>query len=1050
MPVVDGLNAGYASSILEQYLENPESVPSEWRVLFESGPTGDVVAGLPGLARLLEMARPPIDRNGGSVAAAARPAEAAPAPVEAAPTPVAVAPAPVEVVPAPVEAAPAPAAAPAVEAAPAPAEAAPAPAEAAPAPAEAAPALAAAPPVEAAPAQAEAAPAPAEVASAPAEVASAPAAPPPVEAGPAPAEAPDELLLGAVAAAMALVKAHRMHGHLAAHLDPLGSEPVGDPALEPERLVPKLTPELQARIPASLLRLYVPAETLADALPRLRETYCGTIAYEIEHISDHERRVWLRQAIESGRYRQPLTADEKRALLQRLSEVEGFERYLRKAFLGQKQFSIEGLDVMVPMLDEAISIAAEAGAHEVVMGMAHRGRLNVLAHTIGQPYETILREFEGERTIEAVVADPEGGSGDVKYHLGAEGVRKTASGEITITLCSNPSHLEAVDPVVEGRTRAEQTDRSTRAGVHDPVIALPVLIHGDASFAGQGVVAETLNIEGLAGYSTGGTLHLIANNQVGFTTDPAEGRSTRYSSDLAKGFDIPIVHVNADDPEAAISAIRLALAFRRRFGHDIVVDLVGYRRFGHNEQDEPAYTQPLMAQRIAEQPTVREQYAARLVEEGVLGAADAEALERRVEAMLREAHERLRSTFGHQEVPRSEDGHALRASLGATVTAVPAERLRELDRELVAVPDHFTVHPKLARQLERRAVALEEGGIDWGHAESLAFATLLAEGIPVRLTGQDTERGTFSHRHLVFHDVHSGERYAPIQHLREATASFEVHNSPLSEYAAVGFEYGYSVAAPEALVLWEAQFGDFVNGAQIILDQFLVAGLSKWGETSRLTLLLPHGYEGNGPEHSSARLERFLQSTAQENIRVVNCSTAAQYFHVLRLQALGPLARPLVVMTPKGLLRLRESASTLADLAEGSFEPVLDDPDAEKGRVRRLILCSGKVYYDIVGHELHAEDDTVAVARIEQLYPFPSEQAKELIYSFPYLEEVVWVQEEPQNMGAWRSIRHRLEEACPPGVPLGFVGRPWRASPSEGYPTSHLREQDRIVRDALG
>jgi 2-oxoglutarate dehydrogenase E1 component len=873
-------------------------------------------------------------------------------------------------------------------------------------------------------------------------------APAPVEeAAPAPA-AIDELLLGGVAAAMALVKAYRMHGHLAARLDPLGSQPVGDPALEPERLIPKLTPELQARIPASLLRLYVPAETLADALPRLQETYCGTIAYEIEHISDHERRVWLRKAIESGRYRQPLSADEKRRLLERLTEVEGFEGYLRKAFLGQKQFSIEGLDVLVPMLDEAIAVAADAGAHEVVLGMAHRGRLSVLAHTIGQPYEAILREFEGERTYEAVVADPEGGSGDVKYHLGAHGVRKTPAGEVTVTLGSNPSHLEAVDPVVEGRTRAEQTDRSTPTGVHDPGVALPILIHGDASFAGQGVVAETLNLEGLAGYSTGGTLHLIGNNQVAFTTDPAEGRSTRYSSDLAKGFDIPIIHVNADDPEAAVAAVRLALAFRRRFGHDVVVDLVGYRRFGHNEQDEPAYTQPLMAQRIAGQPTVREQFAARLVAEGVTTAAEADDLKSRVDAMLREAHERLRATLGHRE-PVVEPTHPPAPAPSRVVTAVEADRLRALDRELVAVPGHFTVHPKLARQLERRTTALDEGGIDWGHAESLAFASLLVEGIPVRLTGQDTERGTFSHRHLVLHDAHTGERYAPIQHLAEATASFEVHNSPLSEYAPVGFEYGYSIAAPESLVLWEAQFGDFVNGAQIILDQFVVAGLSKWGETSRLTLLLPHGYEGNGPEHSSARLERLLQSTAQENIRVVNCSTAAQYFHVLRRQALDPVGRPLAVMTPKGLLRLKDAASTLVELAEGSFAPVIDDPRADKDRVRRLVLCSGKIYYDIVGHELRESADAVAVARIEQLYPFPAAATAEAVRSYPHLDEMVWAQEEPQNMGAWRSIRHRLEEACPPGVPLRYVGRPWRASPSEGYPTAHLREQDRIVRLAL-
>ena len=943
MPDVDGLNAGYATTILEQYLENPESVPSEWRALFESGES-ELVKELPGLARLLET----MERNGGNGGGAA-----------------------------------------------------------------------AAPPL-----------------------------PAPAPTAPQPSAVPDELLLGGVAAAMALVKAHRMHGHLAAHLDPLGSEPVGDPALEPERLIPKLTPELQARIPASLLRLYVPAQTLADALPRLRETYCGTLAYEIEHLSDHELRVWLRKAIESGRYRRPLSADERKRLLERLTEVEGMERYLRRAFLGQKSFSIEGLDVMVPMLDEAIEISAEAGAHEVVIGMAHRGRLSVLAHTLGQPYEAILREFEGERSIEAVVSTTEGGSGDVKYHLGAEGVRTAKAGEITVALCANPSHLEAVNPVVEGRARAEQTDRSTRAGLHDPGVALPILIHGDAAFAGQGVVAETLNLEGLAGYTTGGTLHLIANNQVGYTTDPAEGRSTRYSSDLAKGFDVPIIHVNADDPEAAISAIRLALAFRQRFGHDVVVDLVGYRRFGHNEQDEPAYTQPLMAQIIASHPTVRELYATQLAEEGVVPAEEAQQLDKSVEAELKAAHGRMKEAIADDDPP--EVPLHPPAATGGPVTAVAAERLRELDEELLRVPDHFTVHPKLLKQLERRPTALEEGRIDWGQAEALAFSSLLVEGIPIRLTGQDTERGTFGHRHLVLHDAHTGERYAPIQHLSDATASFEVHNSPLSEYACVGFEYGYAVAAPEALVLWEAQFGDFVNGAQIMLDQFIVAGLSKWGETSRLTLLLPHGYEGNGPEHSSARLERFLQSTAQDNIRVVNPSTAAQHFHVLRRQALEPAARPLVVVTPKGLLRLKDAASSLTDLAEGSFQAVLDDSTRYKERMQRLVLCSGKVYYDIVGHELRGKSTTSAVARIEQLYPFPSEQVKALVASYPSLQEVIWAQEEPQNMGAWRSIRHRLEEARPRDVPLRYVGRPWRASPSEGYPTAHLREQDRIVREALG
>src|SRR5256714_3828435 len=616
MPDVDAVNSGYARVLLEQYLENPEAVPSEWRALFESG-DGDLIESLPGLARLLENLR---ETNGHT---------------EPAPTP-AVAPEPT---------------------------------------------LDAAPTV------------------------------------------PDEELLGGVAAAMSLVKALRTHGHLAARLDPLGSEPVGDPALEPERLQPRLTPELQARIPASLLRVHAPGETLADVLPELQETYSGTSAYEIEHISDHEQRIWLREAIESGRYRRKLTADEKKRLLARLSEVEGLERYLRRVFLGQKQFSVEGLDAMIPMLDEAIERAAEAGAHEVVIGMAHRGRLNVLAHVIGRPYETILREFEGERTIEAVTSDPEGGTGDVKYHLGAEGIRSTPAGDLTVTLAANPSHLEAVDPVVEARTRAEQTDRSTREGRHDPRVALPVLIHGDAAFPAQGIVAETLNLAELDGYSTGGTLHLIANNQIGFTTDPVDGRSTRYSSDLAKGFDLPIFHVNADDAEACIAAVRLGMAYRRRFQNDVVIDLVGYRRHGHNEQDESAYTQPLMASRIAQQPTVRDQYAAGLVEEGVISQEEVDALAAEVETKLKAAHQRLKDSFSQGAAARSE-GRIPFGTGASVVTAVAADRLRELDRALVTAPESFTVHPKLKKQLDRRPQALEQGGIDWGQAESLAFASL--------------------------------------------------------------------------------------------------------------------------------------------------------------------------------------------------------------------------------------------------------------------------------------------------------------------------------------
>ena len=887
-----------------------------------------------------------------------------------------------------------------------------------------------------------------------------PEAPPPAPA-PAvvPAGADDELVRG-VAAATALVKAYRTHGHLNARLDPLGSDPMGDPALDESRLEPPLTPELQARIPAKLLRLYVPGDTLLEALPRLREVYAGTIAYEIEHISDHAERVWLRKAIETGRFHRPLEPEERRGLLERLSQVEAFETYLRRAFLGQKQFSIEGIDTLVPMLDEAVELGAAAGAHEIVIGLAHRGRLNVLAHTVGRDYASILREFEGERSTDALVADPEGGSGDVKYHLAASESRRTRAGEVQVTLAPNPSHLEAVDPVIEGRARAEQTDRSHGAGLHDPTVALPILIHGDASFPGQGVVAETFNLYSLDGYSTGGTLHIIANNQVGFTTDPAEGRSTRYSSDLAKGFDVPIIHVNADDPESALSAVRLALAFREEFGHDVVIDLVGYRRFGHNEQDEASYTQPLMAERIESQPPVRETYAARLVADGVVREEEAAESFERTLSTLREAHEQLKTTFAPADEQTAEP-RPVTDTGAAVVTAVPAGRLAELNEQLLRVPEGFAVNPKLAKQLERRRDVLSlspatspgQGGIDWGHAESLAFASLLGEGIPIRLSGQDTERGTFSHRHAVLHEPVTGETFTPLQNLPSASASFEIYNSPLSEYAPLAFEYGYSVAAPDALVLWEAQFGDFVNGAQIVIDQFIVSGRSKWGQTSRLTLLLPHGYEGNGPEHSSARLERFLQLAAEDNIRIANTTTAAQYFHLLRRQALDATARPLVVMTPKGLLRLRQATSSLEELATGSFRPVLGDSSVELEAVRRLVLCTGKAYYDIVGHEARELASHVAVARIELLYPFPLESVTALVTSYSGLREIVWAQEEPQNMGAWRSIRHRLEEAaarCARVERVEYVGRSWRASPSEGYPGLHHRDQDLIVRRALG
>src|SRR6059036_15445 len=746
-----------------------------------------------------------------------------------------------------------------------------------------------------------------------------------------------------VAAAMSLVKAFRHFGHMAARLDPLGSEPPGDPALDPAPL--GLTPEIMARIPTDLLRIYVPGRTLAEAYPQLQQTYCGTIAYEVEHIGSHTERLWLRQVIESGQHRAPLAPEQRRKLLVRLTAVEGLERFLHKAYLGQKRFSIEGLDVLVPMLDDTIEQAGAAGARRVVIRMAHRGRINVLAHIVGLPYETIFAEFEGGRNVEETLT-PQGGTGDVKYHHGADGVYQTVAGKpVNVTLSPNPSHLEAVNPVVEGRARAGQTNRRGKEPIHDGTVAVPVLIHGDASFAAQGVVAETFNLARLAGYTTGGTIHLIANNQLGFTTDPKEARSTDYASDLAKGFDAPIIHVNADDPEACLAAVRVAMLYREQFHGDVVIDVVGYRRHGHNEGDEPAYTQPLMYERIRQTPPVRRRYAEQLAREGVLEVARADTEAERFYQRLSEIQQSLKahlSKAGVGEEPQRISG----AQPPEPDTAVATQVLTGLNAQLLTVPEGFTVNPKLKKQLERRRGALTDGGIDWAHAEALAFASLVVEGTPIRLTGQDTERGTFSQRHLVLHDAVNGQRYAPIQNLPGARAPFELHNSPLSEFACLGFEYGYAAAAPETLVLWEAQYGDFTNGGEVIIDQFIIAGLAKWGQTSRLTLLLPHGYEGQGPEHSSARIERFLALGADGNIRIANCTTPAQYFHLLRRQARHPELRPLVLFTPKSLLRLPQASSRLEHLATGRFQPVLDDAAVTtRDAVRRLILCSGKVYY---------------------------------------------------------------------------------------------------------
>ncbi len=882
---------------------------------------------------------------------------------------------------------------------------------------------------------------------------------------------PSEQLLEAVQAASTLVTRFRSHGHLAARLDPLGSEPEGEPGLDPEAI--GLSPAITAQIPAKILHMYVPGATLADALPHLKETYCGTIAYEIEHIASHRQRVWLREHIESGAFRAPLRKEEQETLLKRLIEVDALERFMHKAYLGQHQFSIEGLDMTVPMLDELIQLSAAHGGREVVIGMAHRGRLNVLAHNLGRPYDTIFAEFEGASTLEAVTTIPQGGTGDVKYHHGTQGTYKLPDGgAIMVNLESNPSHLEYVSAVVEGATRAAQTTRHGPHAHQDTNAAVPIAIHGDASFPAQGVVAETLNLQALDGYKVGGTVHLIMNNQVGFTTDPDDARSTQWASDLAKGFDVPIIHVNADDVPACMSAVRLAFAFRQEFGHDVLIDLIGYRRFGHNESDEPAYTQPEMYAKIKSKKRVSELWAERLVNDGVVSREEVEKLGQRVWDNLTILHQRLKAKIKAAAEHGGEEGtgeYQLDRSPSPDVeTAVPADRLRRLGEEMLRTPDGFTVHPKLVKQLERRREALSDradehesaagdGGspqprpaIDWAHAEALAFASLLTEGTPIRLTGQDTERGTFSQRHMVLHDAKTGQTVCPIQNLPEALAPLELHNSPLSELACMGFEYGYSQEAPETLVLWEAQFGDFVNSAQVIIDQFIVSGLAKWGQTSRLTLLLPHGYEGSGPEHSSARLERFLSLAAEGSIRVASPTTPAQYFHLLRRQARIAKQRPLIVMTPKSLLRLPQAISSVADMAENTqFQPVLAEPGVKDEAVTRLVLCTGKVYYDLVGHPDRAAHDGLAVGRVELLYPFPEGQILALMGRYPKLEEVVWVQEEPRNMGPRAHMFPRLMQIMPDGIGFGYIGRPERASPGEGYPAAHIAEQSRIVTTAI-
>jgi len=867
--------------------------------------------------------------------------------------------------------------------------------------------------------------------------------PSPVEE--AEASAVGEELLSLVARAAALIQAYREHGHNLARLDPLGSDPPGHPQLDPSFF--DLSVEELERIPASVLLDSDAEESLAETLRRLEETYAGPIAYEFEHLEDPGKVQWFWDHLEKRSHLTELEQEEKRWLLERLTEVEGLEGFLHRSYLGQKRFSVEGSDMLVPMLDVVVRDTARKGGREVVMGMAHRGRLNVLAHIVGIEYGEILREFEGGKKKGALsVSEP--GTGDVKYHHGAKGTYETPDGSrVRITLVPNPSHLEFVNPVVEGMTRVRQFEGDGRNDPRDTGAVIPVLMHGDAAFAAEGVVAETLNLARLEAYTTGGTIHIIVNNQIGFTTRPEDARSTRYASDLAKGYDIPVIHVNADEPVACISAIRTALAYRERYGDDVVIDLIGYRRHGHNEGDEPAYTQPVLYERIAEHPTVRTRWARRLVEEGVVSEDEAGRMQERLAQRLRDAQDEVRSEDGGEDgAPPPPEAEPVKAE-----TAVDEEVLAEINRVALTFPEGFNVHPKLERSFEKRRSEFgPDTDLDWAHAETLAFGSLLREGIPVRLTGQDSERGTFSQRHLVLHDVETGETLVPLQEAGDAR--LEIYNSPLTETAVVGFEYGYEVGADRDMVLWEAQFGDFVNVAQVVIDQFISSGRAKWDQRARLTLLLPHGYEGQGPEHSSARLERFLQLCAEDNIRVVYPSTPAQYFHLLRRQAHAEPERPLVVMTPKSLLRHPLATSEVRELTEGRFRRVIDDPDAQERRdeVRRLVLCSGKIYYDLIGSAHRQERGSVAVARVEELYPFPDEELEDLVGAYPGLEEVVWTQEEPRNMGALSYIGPRLRAVVPRQISMRHVSRTERASPAVGKSSDHKAEQERIVGEAFG
>ena len=851
-----------------------------------------------------------------------------------------------------------------------------------------------------------------------------------------------------------LAQSIRVYGYLSAKLNPLESTSEGNLLLTPE--FHRLKEEDLFSLPADVVKLPdgQPKGNAHEAIEVLRSIYCGTIGYDYGHIRIPEERDWLYLAAETGRFRPPAQSVDGNKLLERLTQVEAFEVFLNRLYPGKTRFSIEGLDMLVPMLDEIIANASLEKICVPIIGMAHRGRLNVLAHVLQKPYSQILAEFADPKG-RATTWDELGWTGDVKYHIGAyRSPAKDQKMDMLIYMPANPSHLEMIDPVIAGMARAANTKVDVPGApryFHNA--SLPIMIHGDASFTGEGIVAETFNFSRVPGYGISGTLHIIANNQLGFTANESESRSSMFASDLAEGFEIPIIHVNADDPIACIEAARTSFAYRQKFRKDFMIDLIGYRRYGHNEGDEPRFTQPVMYKKIDEHPRVRQIWAEWLEKEGALQQDQANNLLQADLKALQDANDQLDPVSALVEpVPQPPP----RGAAQKVKTAVTIKRLKELNRALLEFPKDFLLNPKLVKSVERRSTLLdkpENAKIDWATAEELAFATILEDGIPIRLTGQDSIRGTFSQRHAVFYDVKTNRGYTPLQKLPQAGASFEVLNSPLSEAGAIGFEVGYNVIAPERLVVWEAQYGDFINNAQSVIDEFLLAGRAKWGLTPSLVLLLPHGNEGQGPDHSSARIERFLALAAETNVRIAYPSTAAQYFHLLRRQALllktDPL--PMIIFTPKGLLRHPLTASLPHDFTTGSWQHVINDQTlpGEKTDVKNLTLCSGRIYVDLVTSDLRKENPDDAIVRVEQLYPFPGKELEGILSEYPNLERLIWVQEEPLNMGAWNYLRPHLRQLVENRLTLHYVGRPESSSPAEGSSTLYRINQQSLIEQAF-